>query len=105
MSLAQDDFDRWLKRDIEDYLRGKAPSALALAESPLIEDWRIDLVYETTEDPSSILVEDAMVLTGGVERSGGELVATTRLIWLDRNGTWARTSDRLYRFGHRATSS
>lgn len=102
MSLGQDDLERPLKLDIESYLRGKGPSATALSEAPLIEDWWVDLVYETTEGPSSIVVEDAMVLTH--RASGSELVATTRLIWLDRNGSWARTRNGLYRLGQQARS-
>jgi hypothetical protein len=102
MSLGQDYLDRLLKLDIESYLRGKGPSAVALSEAPLIEDWRVDLVDETTEGPSSILVEDAMVLTGRAQASGGELVATTRLIWLDRNCACARTTDGLYQLGRTA---
>ncbi|MEH2560104.1 hypothetical protein V1286_007633 [Bradyrhizobium algeriense] len=62
-------------------------------------------MFETTESPSSILVEDARVLAGRAQASGGELVATTRLVWLDRNSSWARTKDGLYRLGQRATSS
>ncbi len=105
MSLAQDYLDRLLKLDIESYLRGKGPSALALSEAPLLEDWPVDLVFETTEGPSSILIEDAMVLTGRAQASGGELIATTRLVWLERNGSWARTKDGFYRLGQRATPS
>lgn len=105
MPLPHDDPDRLLKLDIKSYLRGKVPSSMALSEAPLIEDWCVDVVHETTEFPSSILVEDAMVLTGRVQPSGSELVAPTRLIWLDRNGSWARTRDGLYRLGQRARSS
>jgi len=105
MSLAQDYLDRLLKVDVESYLKGKGPSAVALSDAPLIEDWRVDLVFETTDSPPSILVENAMVLTGHAQASGGELVATTRLIWLDRNGSWARTKDCLYRLGQRTTAS
>jgi hypothetical protein len=101
MSLAQTYLDQTLELDVESY----PPSRLALGEASIVENWRIELAYKTTEGPSSILVEDAMVLTGRVERSGGELVATTRLIWLDRKDSWARTRDGLYRLGQQATSS
>jgi hypothetical protein len=61
MSLAQDYLDRLLKLDVESYLRGKAPGALALRAAPLLEDWRIERVCEPTDGPSSVRLENATV--------------------------------------------
>jgi hypothetical protein len=105
MSLAQAYLDRLLKLDVESYLRGKMPSRLALAEASHLENWRVELACQATVGSSSILFNAAMVITGGAERSGGASVTTTPLVWLDRNGSWARTRDGLYRLGKRATSS
>ena len=108
MSLAQDDLDRWLRRDVESYFKGHEPRSIELARAPLLKDWRVNLVCERIETPSFIVLTNAMSLSGHVtghpERADGELVTTTRLVWLDRHGKWARTRQRLYRLGDRSNA-
>jgi hypothetical protein len=108
MSLAQDDLDRCLRLDVEDYFKGHEPRSIELARAPLLKNWCVNLVCERIETPSSILLKTAMSLTGHVtghsERADGMLVTTTRLVWLDRNGKWARTKRRLYRLGERSNA-
>jgi hypothetical protein len=88
MSLAQDDLDRWLRLDVEDYFKGHEPRSIELARAPRLKNWCVNLVCERIETPSSILLKTAMSLTGHVtghsERADGMLITTTRLVWLDR---------------------
>lgn len=105
MSLAQDYLDRLLKLDVESYLRGKAPGALALRAAPLLEDWRIERVCEPTDGPPSVRLENATVITGHTTHAGGGPVTTARLIRLDRHGQWARTGNGLCRLGQRASAA
>lgn len=44
-------------------------------------------------------------VTAHPDRTDGELITTTTLIWLDRNGNWARTKQRLYRLGDRSNAT
>lgn len=106
MSLAQDYLDGCLKLDVEGYFKGYEPRSIELARAPLLEKWHVNLVCERTETSSFLPLKNAMSLTGQVtahpERADGELITTTRLVWLDRNGKWARTWNRTYRLGDRA---
>lgn len=89
--------------------QGHAPRSTQLARAPLLEKWHVNLVCERIETPSCILLKNAMSLTGHVtghpQRADGELVTTSRLVWLDRNGKWARTKQRLYRLGDRSNAA
>lgn len=106
MSLAQDYLDRWLKCDVESYLRGHEPRPIELELAPRLESWRVDLARERTETPSLIVLKEAMLLTGQVsshpKHTDGEPIETARLVWLDRSEKWVRTRDRLYRLGRRS---
>jgi hypothetical protein len=89
MSLARDDLDRRLRLEVEGYFKGQEPTSIELARAPLVEQWRGDVAHRP-------------YVTGHPERADGELVTTTRLVWLDCNGKWARTKQRLYRRGDRS---
>lgn len=71
MSIAQDDFDRWLGLDVEEYLKGHEPPSIQLAGATLLEKWCVNLVYERFETPSVILLKEAMSLTGHVTAHEG----------------------------------
>jgi hypothetical protein len=109
MSLAQDDLDRSLRLDVESYFKGHEPRSIELARAPLLKNWRVNLVCELIETPSIIVLKNAMSLSGHVighsERADGELVTTTRLVWLNHHGRWARTKQRLYRLGDRSNAA
>jgi hypothetical protein len=109
MSLSQDYLDRWLQLDVESYFKGHEPRSIELARAPLLNNRRVNLVCERFETPSVIVLNNAMSLSGHVtghpERADGELVTTTRLVWLDRHGKWARTKQRLYRLGDRSNAA
>jgi hypothetical protein len=109
VSLAQDDLDRRLRLEVEGYFKGHEPRSIGLARAPLLKNWRVNLVCERIETPSFVVLKNAMSLTGYVtghsERADGMLVTTARLVWLDRNGKWARTKRRLYRLGDRSNAA
>ena len=79
-----------LARDIEDYQEGLQPDAEELAAAPLLDDWRLGkriaiALHGTTYDHPVL--------------AGLRNVATSELYFLDAEGRWARTFNRLYRLG------
>jgi hypothetical protein len=103
MSLAQAYLDRLLKVDIASYFNGRSPSALALENAPLLENWRADVISELKRDPPHVAGELTLFghVTGHPKHADGQLIRTAALAWLDRHGKWARARDGLYRLGHR----
>jgi hypothetical protein len=103
MSIRDDGATTRLKRDFESYLKGEEPSPSELASAPLIENWQARVMRFVSERGSSGL---ALILVGGVTghpRLGDTKIRTSQLIWLDRNRNWARTINRVYRLGARAS--
>jgi hypothetical protein len=106
MSLAQNYIDRWLKADIEDYLRGHEPRPVELKRAPLLENWRIVLLSQLTDRPPLAYLAGQISMVGNVTNhpahDDGELIRTAGLAWLDRYWRWARAKDRLYGLGERS---
>jgi hypothetical protein len=79
-----------LAQDIKDYQEGLRPDAEELAGAPLLDDWRLGkriaiALHGTTYDHPVL--------------PGPRNVATSELYFLDAEGQWARTFNRLYRLG------
>lgn len=60
MSVAEAYLERPLKLNVQSYFRGKMPSQSALSNTPHLERWRVERVYEHIEYPSSILLKDTI---------------------------------------------
>jgi hypothetical protein len=104
VSLAQACLDRLLKLDVESYVNGRSPGALALKEAPLLENWWADIVCELKREPPHVAGEITLFghVAGHPKHADGALIRTAALAWLDRHGKWARARDGLYRLGHRS---
>lgn len=107
MSLAQDYLDRWLKLDVEGHFRGEVPRPIELARAALLENWRVTLSCKLSGKLPLAYVTGDMSIIGNVTdhpmHADSELIRTARLVWLDRNGKWARARDRLYLLGQRSS--
>lgn len=98
MSIDESDAGTQLQRNFEIYLTGEEPPPQALVRAPLLENWRA-VVMQFGLASASL----RMVLMGSVTNhpllDEGKTIHTSQLIWLDRNRTWARTWNRVYRLG------
>ncbi len=106
MSIEDTEHAMRLKQEVESYLKGAEPSASDLAQAPLLQGWRAVVVRLTmTDDPRRLLI---MVLAGRVfghpHLDDEKTIHTSQLIWLDRHHNWARSWNRIYRLGERASA-
>jgi hypothetical protein len=104
MLTEDDDATAQLKRAVTRYLKGEGPSPAELADAPLLENWQaIATAFVPERGPLTL----AMVLVGrvtGHPRVGdARSIRTSQLIWLDQHRKWARTWNRVYRLGERAS--
>jgi hypothetical protein len=102
MSVDHDPEAR-LRRDVESYLRGDQPSLVELACAPLLEDWSFDVI-QLTGEAGGITLRGLLSghVSGHPRLPDGSRIRASEPVWLDRNGRWARTWNRVYRLGDRA---
>jgi hypothetical protein len=101
--MSTDDIDptAQLKRDFESYLKGEEPSSVELACAPVLENWHATAIRFGREQ-GLVLVLVGRV-TGHPRVGDARRIRTSQLVWLDRNRNWARTWNRIYRLGERAS--
>ena len=104
MSIEEQDAKAQLQREFESYLKGEKPSPLELARAPLLQNWRAAVMhFKHGADPLRMILVLVGSVTGHPQHADSRTIRTSQLIWLDRDRKWARTWNRVYRLGERAS--
>jgi hypothetical protein len=91
-----------LTHDFTSYLAGEVPSPLELERAPVLARWRTLIMnIARGEYPPGMLLALTGRVTGHPQHADGTTIRTSQLLWLDRNRTWARSWNRVYRLGER----
>lgn len=85
--------EKALRNDFESFLRGEEPPATALATAPRLDGWNVAVTRAHVGGYRMTLVGR---ITGHPLLQSGRQIETSELVWLDRNGGWARTMSRVY---------
>ena len=105
MSIEEENAKARLQRAFESYLNGETPPPPELAQAPLLESWRVTIVHiKRDADPLRMLPVLVGSVAGHPQLGDSRTIRTSQLIWLDRNRKWARTWNRVYRLGERASA-
>jgi hypothetical protein len=104
MSIEENEAEAQLRREFESYLKGQEPSLLELEGAPLLENWRTAMMqFKRRGDPLRMILVLVGSVAGHPQHADSRTIRTSQLIWLDRNRKWARTWNRVYRLGERAS--
>jgi hypothetical protein len=104
MSIEEQNAKAQLRREFESYLKGEKPSPLELERAPLLQNWRAAVMHFTYgADPLCMVLVLVGSVTGHPQHADSRAIRTSQLIWLDRDRNWARTWNRIYRLGERAS--